>query len=99
MKTELLGSLFLSPLLFSLCAEEFSLFDIRVSSLLIYFSTLASTSVMVACGFFEMENIISFDCTHSPTMKVVMANIISYSKFFNCLHITSDIGETESPLG
>ena len=54
---------------------------------------------MVACGFFEMKNIMSFDCTPSPAMKVVMANIISYSKFFNCLHITSDIGETKSPLG
>ena len=71
-----LRSLFLLPLLFSLCAEELSRFDIRASSPLIYFSALESTSVMVACGFFEMENIRFFDCTRSPAMKAVMENFL-----------------------
>ena len=82
MKTERLGSLFLSPLLFSLCAEKLSRFDIRASSPLIYFSALVSTSVMVVCGFFELENIRSFDCTPSPTMKAVMANFSSGASTF-----------------
>ena len=32
---------------------------------------------MLACGFFEMENIKSFDYTPNPAMKVVMANFSS----------------------
>ena len=72
-----LCSLFLSPWLFSLCAEELSHFYVRASSPLIHFSVLASTSAMVACGFFEMENIRSFYCTPSPAMKSVMANLSS----------------------
>ena len=70
-----LCSLFLSPRLFSLCAEELSHFDVRASSPLIHFSGLSSTLAMVACGFFEMENIRSFYCTPSPAMKAVMANL------------------------
>ena len=62
--------------------EELLRFDIRVSSPLIYFSALASTSIMVTCGFFEMENIRSFDCTPSPAMKAVMANFSSETSTF-----------------
>ena len=51
----------LSDLLFSLWAEELPLLDVRASSPLMYFSALASTSAMFALGFFEMENIKSFD--------------------------------------
>ena len=51
----------LSVLLFSLWVEEPSLLDVRASSPLMYFSALASTSAMFACGFFEMENIKSFN--------------------------------------
>ena len=62
--------------------EELWRFDIKASSALIYFSALASTSVMVTCGFFKMENIRSFDCTPSPAMKVVMANFSSGTSTF-----------------
>ena len=51
----------LSVLLFSFWVEELPLLDVRASSPLMYFSALASTSAMFACGFFEMENIKSFD--------------------------------------
>ena len=78
-----LRSRFFSPLLFSFCAEEFSRLDRRASSPLMYFSTLASTSVMLTYGFFEIENIRSFDCTPSPAMKAVMANFSSRMSTFN----------------
>ena len=51
--------------------------DMRASSPLIYFSTLANTSAMLACAFFEMENIKSFDYTPNPAMKAVMENFSS----------------------
>ena len=47
-----LRSRFFSPLPFSFYAEEFSLLDRRASSPLMYFSALASTSTMLALGFF-----------------------------------------------
>ena len=37
---------------------------------------------MVACGFFEMEKIRSFDCTPSSAMKAVMANFSSGTSTF-----------------
>ena len=43
-----LRSRFFSLLLFSFCVEEFSHLDRRASSPLMYFSALASTSVMLA---------------------------------------------------
>ena len=78
-----LRSRFFSPLLFSFCTEEFSRLDRRASSPLMYFSSLASTSAMLALGFFEMENIRSFDYTPSPAMKAVMANFSSGMSTFN----------------
>ena len=51
--------------------------------MLIYFSVLVSTSAMLARGFFEIENIKSFDCTPSPAMKAVMANFSSGISTFN----------------
>ena len=38
------------------------------------FSALASTSTMLAYGFFEMENIKSLDCMPNLAVKAVMAN-------------------------
>ena len=38
---------------------------------------------MLAKGFFEIENIKSFDCTPSPAMKAVMANFSSGISTFN----------------
>ena len=38
---------------------------------------------MFACGFFEMENIRSFNCTPSPTMKAVMENFSFGMSTFN----------------
>ena len=67
----------LSVLLFSLWVEELSFLDMRASSPFMYFSALASTSAMFACGFLEMENIKSFDCTPHPAMNVVIANFSS----------------------
>ena len=78
-----LHSRFFSPLLFSFCTEEFSRLDRRASSPLMYFSALESTSTMLALGFFEMENIRSFDYTPSPTMKAVMSNFSSGMSTFN----------------
>ena len=72
-----LRSRFLSLLLFSFWVEELPHLEMRDSSPLIYFSALASTSAMVACGFFEMENIRSLDYTPNPAMKAVMANFSS----------------------
>ena len=69
-----LRSRFLSPLPFSFCVEEFSRLDRRASSQLIYLSALESTSAMLACGFFEMENILSFDRTPNSTMKAKVEN-------------------------
>ena len=68
---------FLSVLLLSLWVEELSFLDMRASSPFIYFSALASTSVMLACGFLDMENIKSFDCTPNPAMNAVIANFSS----------------------
>ena len=39
-----------------------------------YFSALESTLAMLACGFFEMENIMSFDRMPNSTMKAEVAN-------------------------
>ena len=78
-----LQSRFFSPLLFSFCAEEFSRLNRRASSSLMYFSALASTLAMLTYGFFEMENIRSFDCTPSPAMKAMMANFSSGMSTFN----------------
>ena len=51
----------LSVPLFSLWVDELSFLDMRASSPLMYFSTFASASAMLAWGFLEMENIKSFD--------------------------------------
>ena len=67
---------------FSLRIEEFSLFDMKASSLFIYFSAFASTSAMLAWGFFEIENIRSFDCTPNLAMNAVMANFSSGKSIF-----------------
>ena len=67
----------LSVLLFSLWVEELSFLDMRASSPFMYFFALASTSSMFACGFLEMENIKSFDCTPNPAMNAVIANFSS----------------------
>ena len=72
-----LRSRFFLPLPFSFYAEEFSRLDIRASSPLMYVSALASTSTMLPCGFFEMENIRSFDCMPSSAIKVVVENFSS----------------------
>ena len=72
-----LCSYFLSPLLFSFWVEELPRLDMRAFSMLMHFSALVSTSAMFACGFFEMENIRSFNCTLNPTMKAMMANFSS----------------------
>ena len=64
-------------LLFSLWVEELSFLDMRTSSPFMYFSALASTSAMLACGFLEMENIKSFDYTPNPTINAVIANFSS----------------------
>ena len=71
-----LRSLFLLPLLFSFGVEELLCLEKRASSPLIYFSVLARTSVMLALGFFEMENIRSFDYTPNPAMKAVTVNFL-----------------------
>ena len=76
-------SRFFSPLLFSFCTEEFSRLDRRASSPLMYFSALESTSAMLTRGFFEMENIRSFDYTPNSAMKAVMANFSSGMSTFN----------------
>ena len=76
-----LRSHFFSSLLFSFYAEELPHLDIRASSSLMYFSALASTSAMLARGFFEMENIRSLDCMPSPAIKAVMANFSEMSTF------------------
>ena len=57
--------------------EVLPFFDMRASSPLMYFSALASTSAMLSCGFFEMENIKSFSFTPNPAMKAVIANFSS----------------------
>ena len=49
----------------------------RAYSPLMYFFAFASTSAMLACGFFEIENIKSFDYTPNPTMNAVIANFSS----------------------
>ena len=64
----------LSVLLLSLWVEELSFLDMRASSSFMYFSALASTSTMLACGFLDMENIKSFDYTPNPAMNAVIAN-------------------------
>ena len=69
-----LRSCFFSPFPFFFCVEEFSRLDRRASSQLMYFSALESTSAILACGFFEMENIRSFDRTPNSTMKAEVAN-------------------------
>ena len=68
---------FFSSLFFSFCMEQLPRLDKRASSPLIYFFALASTSAMLAYGFFEMENITSLDCMPSPAIKAVMANFSS----------------------
>ena len=73
----------LSVPLFSLWVEEFSFLDMRASSLFMYFSALASTSAMFACGFLEMENIKYFDYTPNPAMNAVIANFSSGISTFN----------------
>ena len=78
-----LQSRFFSSLLFSFCAEELPRLDIRASSPLMYFSTLAITSAMFALGFFEMENIRSLDCMPSPAIKAMMANFSSEMSTLN----------------
>ena len=85
MSPRLLGlySRFFSPLLFSFYVEEFSRLDRRASSSLMCFSALVSTSAMLARGFFEMENIISFYCTPSPAMKAVLENFSYGMSTFN----------------
>ena len=72
-----LRSLFFSSLLFPFCVEEPPRLDIRASSPLMYFSALTKTSAMLACGFFEMENIRSLDCLPSLAIKAVMVNFSS----------------------
>ena len=37
---------------------------------------------MLACGFFEIENIRSFDCTPNPATKAVIANFSSGTSIF-----------------
>ena len=37
---------------------------------------------MLACGFFEIENIRSLDCIPNPAMKAVMANFSSGTSIF-----------------
>ena len=37
---------------------------------------------MLACGFFEIENIRSLDCIPNPAMKTVMANFSSGTSIF-----------------
>ena len=64
----------LSVLLLSVWVEELSFLDMRASSPFMYFSALASTSAMLACGFLDMENIKSFYCTPNPAMNAVIAN-------------------------
>ena len=54
--------------------EELPRLDKRASSPLMYFFALASTSAMLACGFFEIENIRSLGCTPSLAIKEMMAN-------------------------
>ena len=56
---------------------KFHFLDMRASSPFMYFSALASTSSMLAWGFFEMENFKSFDCTPSPAMNAMIANFSS----------------------
>ena len=72
-----LCSRFFSLMLFSFYVGKFSHLDRRASSPLMYFSTLASTSAMLALRFFEMESIRSFDYTRGSGMKAVMANFSS----------------------
>ena len=72
----------LSVPLFSLWVEELSFLDMRASSTFIYFSAFASTSAMLAWGFFEMENLRSFDCTPNPAMNAVIANFSSGMSIF-----------------
>ena len=67
----------LSILLLSLWVEELSFLDIRASSQFMYFFSFTSTSSMLACGFLDMENIKSFDCTPNPAMNAVIANFLS----------------------
>ena len=69
-----LRSRFFSSLLFSFRVEELPHLDKSASSPLMYFSTLASTSAMLACGFFKIENIKSLDYMPIPTIKAVMVN-------------------------
>ena len=68
--------------LLSLRVEELPLLDMRAFSPFIYFSALASTSAMLALGFFEMENIRSFDYTPNPAMNAVIANFSSGTSIF-----------------
>ena len=37
---------------------------------------------MLACGFFKIENIRSFDCTPNPVMKAVIANFLLGTSIF-----------------
>ena len=67
----------LSVLLFSLWVEELSFLDMRAPSSFMYFSALASTSTMPACGFLKMENIKFFNCTPNPAMNAMIANFSS----------------------
>ena len=69
-------------LLLSLWVEELSFLDMRASSLFMYFFALASTSAMLACGFLDMENIKSFDCTPNPAMNAVIVNFSSDTSTF-----------------
>ena len=78
-----LRSCFFSSLLFSFCAKELPHLDIRASSPLMCFSTLASTSAMLALGFFEMENIRSLDCMPSSAIKALITNFSSGMSTFN----------------
>ena len=75
----------LSVMLLSLWVEELSFLDMRASSSFMYFSALASTSAMLACGFLDMENIKSFDCTPNPVMNAVIANFSSGMSTFRDL--------------
>ena len=72
----------LSVLLLSLWVEELSFLNMRAFSPFMYFSALASTPAMLACGFLDMENIKSFDCTPNPTMNAVIANFSSGTSTF-----------------
>ena len=72
----------LSVPLFSFRVEELSFLDMRASSPFIYFFAFVSTSAMLAWGFFEIENIRSFDCTPNPAMNAVMANFSSGMSIF-----------------